>query len=83
MGVQQMCLALTRRRYDYRYNKRNMKYKGETGILWKASFAHSYSVGSFLPGVKGRHDCLRKGYWCWLNFKQHPLDIFKYFEAKS
>lgn len=57
------------------------KYEGEEGLVWKVNFKHTYLANSFLA-IKGRHACLRSGYWCFENFREYPKDIIKYLRKK-
>jgi len=48
-------------------------------------FQHIYWCMPQLPDQemrRGKHACLENGYWCWSNFFENPLDIFKYHKRK-
>lgn len=57
---------------------------GLEGEVWVVEVAHTYTMlsGFFSTEEQKRHDCLRYGWWCWLNVREHPLDIIKYFRKK-
>ena len=38
---------------------------------------------SFMSTDKGRHACLKMGYWCWQNALQYPQDIITYIRKKN
>jgi translation initiation factor 6 (eIF-6) len=48
--------------------------------VYGVEVAHHYYVGA--NSTKNRHACLLEGWWCWQNFRQHPLDIRFYIKKK-
>lgn len=55
---------------------------GIVGEIAKVSYWHTYKLSGFMD-KKGRHDCLRSGYWCWRNLLEHPLDLVKYLKVRK
>lgn len=49
---------------------------------FRSTFYHIYLKSSFYPEEKGRHDCLRSGFWCLENLIERPFDIFSFIKHK-
>lgn len=55
--------------------------RNTTGYI--ASFQHIYHGSlSYSPQQHGRHACLKHGYWCFKNLKEHPRDLYFFLKRK-
>lgn len=50
--------------------------------MYRVSFQHAYDAYGFDPGARKNHSCLRRGYWCFENFKENPLDIIAFIKKR-